>query len=86
MVSKDDELKAKIQAHKDMLKFLANMTGDPEMFWHIELIEFDEMLDKIGESTSITKEQYKELTNVIQQFEKMLKDYIRENNIELGGE
>lgn len=86
MVSKDDELKAKIQAQKDLLKFLANLTGDPEMFWHIEVLDFNDMLDKIGESTSITKEQYQELTNVIQQFEKMLKDYIRENNIELGGE
>lgn len=83
MISKDDELKAKIQAQKDLLKFLANMTGDPEMFWHIEVLDFNDILDKIGESTSITKEQYKELTNVIQQFEKMLKDYIRENDIKL---
>ena len=77
-----NKLNGELESKKKLLELIANLTGDAGAEFAIEVLNFEDMLTELTLATeTITSSQYRELKNVIQQFEKMLKDYIRESNI-----
>lgn len=87
---KSEEIKKKweeLNTQKNLAKLVACVTGDEELWLQVEIINFQDIIYKIVcNSGKIEKHKAKELANVFQQLRKMLEDYIKENNIELGGE
>lgn len=81
------EVNGKLESQKKLLELLANLTGDAGAEFALEVCNFEDILTQIAMSSeTITQQQYRELTNVIQQLEKMLKDYLKESNIKLQEE
>jgi len=68
----------------DAIKLLEKITKDPVLSFKVETMELDDKLETISlNMENISKGQYKELTNMIKQFEKILEDYLTEQNIKL---
>lgn len=81
------EMEAKRDAMKTILKMMGEVSNDPKILFKLKEIELREKLDLIAlNMEGITDNQYKELTNIVEQFEKFVDDYLKENNIELKEE
>lgn len=66
------------------VKILAKVTGDHRFVFKATELKLEAKMQRIAMSfETIPKEQYQELTNMLEQFEHALDDYIKENGIEL---
>lgn len=80
----EDELRKKLEGRLDILKFLAELTGDSNVIYYSKQSELIDLFHKIGMNReTIDDEQFKQLANMMEQFEKMVLDYLDENNIKL---
>lgn len=66
------------------VKILAKVTGDHRFVFKATELKLETKMQRIAMSfETIPKEQYQELTNMLEQFEQALDDYIKESGIEL---
>ena len=87
---KDEELEEKVKKAKQMNNFIrlfAEITDDgyAKFTANISTIQ-DVFIDIGGSMETITDEQYRELANIVKQFELAMKNYIKQENIELKKE
>ena len=81
------KMKAKSDAVRMMLNMLAEATNDPKVIFKKAEVDFHDKLSSIALNMKvITDDQYKDLTNMVKQFDKVIDDYLRENNIKLKEE
>lgn len=83
----DKELEEKIKKAKQMNNFIrlyAEITDDAyaKFTANISTIQ-DVFMDIGGSMETITDEQYRELANIVKQFELAMKNYIKQEKIEL---
>lgn len=83
-----DKMKNEMKLKKDGMKFLINMiaetTKEPSFIYEQADMNLRDKLNLITlNSNIITEKQYNELTNIVKQFEKVIDDYLKNNNIEL---
>lgn len=80
----ENELRKKLEGRLDILKFLAELTGDNNVIYYSKQSELIDLFHKIGMNRyTINDEQFKQLANMMEQFEKMVLDFLDENNIKL---
>ena len=66
------------------VKILAKITKDYRFVYKATELKLEAKMQRIAMSfETIPEEQYQELTNMLEQFEQALDDYIKENGIEL---
>ena len=87
---KDEELEKKVKKAKQMNNFIrlyAEITDDAyaKFTANISTIQ-DVFIDIGGSMETITDEQYRELANIVKQFELAMKNYIKQEKIELKKE
>ena len=70
------------QALTDMVSMMVNYTGDANLVYLKRTMELSNLLDEINPTNeSITDLHYKELANMLEQFKKLVEDYLKEHNI-----
>ena len=87
---KDEELAEEVKKAKQMNNFIrlyAEITDDAyaKFTANISTIQ-DVFIDIGGSMETITDEQYRELANIVKQFELAMKNYIKQEKIELKKE
>ena len=83
----DEELKEKYKKAKQMALLFAEITDCARIKFLANTSTIQDLLIDIGDSMeTITDEQYRELANIAKQFELAMKNYIKQENIELKKE
>ena len=83
----DDEIKKnknRKDALRQMLDMMIEVTNDPKIIFKRQEIKLIDKLDLIAlNMRNVTDVQYKELINIVEQFYKVIDDYVTSNKINL---
>lgn len=86
----DEELEKKVKKAKQMNNFIrlyAEITDDAYAKFSANISTIQDVFIDIGGSMeTITDEQYRELANIVKQFELAIRNYLRQEKIELKKE
>lgn len=80
------KMKKERNAMSTMVDIFAEMTKDDRVIYFRDTKNLSHKLNDLSIVDEITDNQYKELSNLVNQFNKVIDDYLTENNIELKEE